>query len=76
MTFSSKTVYNIFSNGEAMDAQSVLPACDKAVKIPVKVNSAFPEPQPNLSRLVDPPTAAVKRHLTRDSVLMWDGKAR
>ena len=63
--------------GEATDAQSVLPTCDKAVKIPVKVDSAFLEP-PTLicSAFVDPPVATVKRHRPRNIVLMWDGKAR
>jgi len=47
--------------GEATDAQSVLPTCDKAVKIPVKVDSAFLEP-PTLicSAFVDPPWPRLK----------------
>ena len=38
----------------------MLPTCDKTVKIPVKVNSAYPEPQPICSTFVDPAVYRLK----------------
>jgi len=76
LTFDGHFLYNIFLNGEkspkslreVRDAyECCYPLCDKTVKIPVKVNSAYPEPSTLIqSTVVDPPVYRVKRHLSVD----------
>ena len=67
MTFDGHFLYNIFLNGEkspkslreVRDAyECCYPLCDETVKIPVKVDLAYPEPssQFNLHLLTSPPT--------------------